>query len=101
MANAAPEKPVYGSPARVVRERASKTVAPDMVPQRAPILKFFFVWFQTTALNMVHQRASRSKFTHFGKQTSGPGAPGDHIWGSPFGSRLRSYLEVFRRRTAV
>ena len=50
----------------MVRERASKTVPPDMVPQPAPILKFFFAWFQATALNMVHQRASQSKFTHFG-----------------------------------
>ena len=77
------EKPIYGSPARVVRERASKTVPADMVPQRSPILFFFFAWLQATALNMVHQRASRSKFTHFGKQTSGPGAPGNHIWGLP------------------
>ena len=82
------EKPIYGSPASVVQESASKTVPPDMFPQRAPILKFFFAWFQTTALHMVHQCASRSKFTHFGKQTSGPGAPADRIWGLPIDVKL-------------
>ena len=58
------KKTIHGSPSRVVRERASKTVRPNMVPQLEPILKIFFAWFQATALNMVHQRTSRSRFTH-------------------------------------
>ena len=58
----------------------------NMVPQRAPILKSFFGWSETTGVDGPKRgpsaRVLEWKYS-LRKQTHGPGVLGNHIWGLP------------------